>query len=607
MQSRIHCPVKASLLHCLAFFVSLQAAAPRTFLPFPASLFLLSRQLYALLTEMVRISRQRLTNRRRVVRRANNANVAAIAHNPTVYGAAVLMGVALLFAGGFAWISGREVVVQQQQALLRQSSPQQRRPLKHILENVRNADQYDALADDVWSFLGCQTLLNQTSYNYQPDDDLPEDLQQRRRLEEFEAEENLQQNLDPNKNNMNNNNNNNGIDDDFLWRGTDDQWGNNKVTPTAAHLFCLAGSRDSHVAASNVPQWTSQIHCPATTTARQALLELWNAARSNFLDDQLLQSVLKMTTEHLYSLVNRDLYLWDTLTDQGLDYMVRTLNNASKTVDDGGIFGLEHNLGPGKVFVDVGSGLGTTSLAMAMLYPGTRIISIEVAAPNWLLQELNWRCNRDIVGAVPDVLLFAGVGPDARQPSAGKFLWKPSLTTVTRAWNPASERLPEDVELTVHLEAWHALQARAEFTHVDVLNIDCGACEYNFIPALTDDEFNAISTVMGNLHWGYIPYSKLPSSERGRTTHERICQHENFAKTAKECCDVPYLQVISSYPGQVLVQHDDHGGALPKQGTVADVAGDFCDDFAEWAVTKRLHDVPNDFGWFQLSSVADGY
>lgn len=135
--------------------------------------------------------------------------------------------------------------------------------------------------------------------------------------------------------------------------------------------------------------------------------------------------------------------------------------------------------------------------------------------------------------------------------------------------------------------------------------MDCGACEYNFIPALTDEEFDSIHTVMGGLHWGYIPESRLPSSKRARETHQRLCQHENFAKTAKECCDVPDLSVKSSYPGQILVH--DNGGHLPKAGTVGDVAGDFCDDFAQWAKEKHLHDIPNDYGWFQIASVADGY
>ena len=135
-------------------------------------------------------------------------------------------------------------------------------------------------------------------------------------------------------------------------------------------------------------------------------------------------------------------------------------------------------------------------------------------------------------------------------------------------------------------------------------NVDCGGCEYNFIPALTDAEFDAIRTVMGGLHWGYIPYTKLPSTQRGRETHQRLCRHENFAKTAKECCDVSDLRVISSYPDHVLV-HDAPG--VPKEGTVADVAGALCDDFAEWSKEKHLHDVPNDFGWFEISVVAENY
>ena len=222
----------------------------------------------------------------------------------------------------------------------------------------------------------------------------------------------------------------------------------------------------------------------------------------------------------------------------------------------------------------------------------------------FFIKELNWRCNSDVLPNPPSTLLLAGVGPASHLQSFAKYLWKPDLTTATRSWTPASEKNTFDVELSVHLKSWHDIRALAEFQHVDVLNVDCGACEYNFIPALTDEEFDSIHTVMGGLHWGYIPEGRLPSSKRGRETHERLCRHENFAKTAKECCDMPDLHVVSSYPGEALV-HDAPG--FPKAGTVADVAGALCDDFKQWAKEKHLYDVTNDYGWFQISAVAEGY
>jgi hypothetical protein len=125
----------------------------------------------------------------------------------------------------------------------------------------------------------------------------------------------------------------------------------------------------------------------------------------------------------------------------------------------------------------------------------------------------------------------------------------------------------------------------------------------SLIPSLSDSEYESIDTVMGDLHWGYIPLHKLPSSKRGQLTHDRLCQHENFARTAKECCGNLHLQVRSSIPGEVLIlegKDTTHGAA-----TVQDVIADkLCDDFDLWKQEHRFYDIESDYGWFEISSVA---
>lgn len=110
-------------------------------------------------------------------------------------------------------------------------------------------------------------------------------------------------------------------------------------------------------------------------------------------------------------------------------------------------------------------------------------------------------------------------------------------------------------------------------------------------------------------HRGYIPTTKLPSSKRAQTTHERLCQHETIARTAKECCSVPEMLVKSSIPGEVLQREpeNNYGGHIsPNENgaTVADIAGELCDNFDEWAREHYLHDVREDWGWFELTSQA---
>jgi FkbM family methyltransferase len=370
-------------------------------------------------------------------------------------------------------------------------------------------------------------------------------------------------------------------------------------TITAKHLFCLAASAESPP--SDMQQ---QIRCDASDTKRKTLLELWSAARAQMQPDALLKVLQLAREQQGQTLLGKSYHLWAPDNDDGLSYMLSSLNSENNA-DNGGIHGLQESLGYGKLFVDVGSCLGLTSLAIAQEYPGTKIVSIEPAAPNWLLQEMNLRCNLEHDDFSKIKIVLAGVGPNTVEEDnlMAKLMWRPTATTSTRAWTPSEEQNENDMELLVRLRRLKSVLAEADVygVNIDVLNVDCEGCEYNLIPALSDAEFDAIPTVMGGVHWGYIPTPKLPSSERAKVTHERLCQHENIAKTAKECCDVPNVKVKSSVPGEILVQ--DKKGFPPPETTVKDVIQEgLCDDFEEWATAHYLHDVKDDWGWMELTS-----
>lgn len=376
------------------------------------------------------------------------------------------------------------------------------------------------------------------------------------------------------------------------------------VDLTAKHLFCLA-------ATENPPDEVKrEIQCDASNLKRRTLLELWSAARAQ-VQDQVLLKVLGMAREHSnQELLGKSYNIWAPYDDDGLPYMISSLNS-EKDADNGGFHGLDESLGPGKVFVDVGSCLGLTCLAINSKYPGTKIVSLEPASPNWLLQEMNLRCNLDHEAFKKVHVVLAGVGPntDEEDNMMAKLMWRPTSTTATRAWTPAKEYRKDDVELVVRLRRLKSILAEANVydSPINVLNVDCQGCEYNLIPALTEAEFEAIPTVMGAVHWGYIPTNKLPSSARAKITHERLCQHENIARVTKECCAFPDLPVKSSVPGEILVR--DHGNKanslLDQQSTVSDVAADgLCSDFSSWAAEHFLYDVKDDWGWFELSSQA---
>jgi FkbM family methyltransferase len=372
------------------------------------------------------------------------------------------------------------------------------------------------------------------------------------------------------------------------------------VDLSAKHLFCLAASE-------NPPEEVQkELLCDASGKKRKTLLELWSAARAQMQDSVFLK-VLDLAREHRgKQLLGRTYNIWAPNMDDGLSFMIDSLNS-DKDVDNGGLYGLDEALGRGKLFVDVGSCLGMTCLAINSKYPGTKIVSLEPASPNWLLQELNFRCNLDHDEFKRFHVVLAGVGPNTEDEDnmMAKLMWRPTATTSTRAWTPADEQKSDDIELVVRLRRLKSILAEADVfdSSIDVMNVDCEGCEYNLIPALTEEEFDAIPTVMGGVHWGYIPTNKLPSSARGRTTHERLCSHENIARVTKECCAFPDLAVKSSVPGEVLVREDKR--FPPRESTVADVIEDgLCDDFATWAAEHYLNDVQDDWGWFELTSQA---
>jgi FkbM family methyltransferase len=505
-----------------------------------------------------------------------------------------------------------------------------------------NSDFLDVVANDVITTLSCHSLLTDHAMLY--------------RNQAF-----IYGNM-PRKNSMNENVTDDGVlvtpdmeDDEMAAQALD------VAMITGAHLFCLAAFPQQSMKTNTdfIPSdeedvtefWKDKVQCGngyhdnagngkgLSKKLQASLLDLWSTARAEIIDESIILQTLRLVVEKPVVLMDRNLNVWAVPRDDATNYLLRMLNEQKKaqeqlTKEDvenkvdgstifGGIAGLGNNLGYGKLFVDIGSGLGYTSMAVALLYPGTEIVSIEAAPTNWLLQEMNWRCNDfsavndddgghgEIEGLRTKVIL-SGVGPSIGTSQMAKFAWRPSAGT--RAWNlhlddfekskssvEAQQKAAEnDIELTVKLQPWHLLKSQADIKghDIDVLNIDCEGCEYNLIPALEVAEFESIRAILGEVHWGYIPPLKLPSSQRGRTTHERLCHHENFVRSAKECCAFPDLTVKSAFSGQVLVIE----GEIPPRGvTVKDlITNDLCDSFEQWALDHNLNNVESDWAWFQV-------
>lgn len=230
---------------------------------------------------------------------------------------------------------------------------------------------------------------------------------------------------------------------------------------TAAHLFCLAAyGQDDDIVAF----WKDKVRCPVSDKdTHMSLLEFWSSARSEILDVAVLAKTLSISTEQSVSLAGKILNVWAPPGDDGTAFMVDRLQ---QEIDSNvGIGNLHENLGRDRLFVDVGSGLGFTAMTVSILYPETTIVSIEAAPTNWLLQELNWRCN-DLDR--PKAVLKEGVAPSTMTSQVAHFIWRPTSTSSTRAWSLNMEEEfkdsyhDEDFEFSVQLLPWHKLLVRAE-------------------------------------------------------------------------------------------------------------------------------------------------
>lgn len=220
------------------------------------------------------------------------------------------------------------------------------------------------------------------------------------------------------------------------------------------------------------------------------------------------------------------------------------------------------------------------------------------------MQRLNFLCNS--FAKQPISILRAGVGASSKTFQRAQFIWRPTETTSTRGWPFVGDGVdPEepDVVFTAQLWPWHKILSITDIQKrtIDVLNMDCEGCEYNLIPALSEDEFSEdYSTIMGELHWSYIPTLKRPSSHRAEVTHKRLCQHEDFARRSIECCAFPDVEVKSSVSGELLVREDN----IMEKVTVFDLIGEnICENFDAWSREHNLFTVTSDWAWLNVETM----
>jgi hypothetical protein len=246
-----------------------------------------------------------------------------------------------------------------------------------------------------------------------------------------------------------------------------------------------------------------QHYCdPDTTAGRDRLFGIWQHARDQVNHLDLLRRALQLGHGKQYTLVaghsnkHHSVTLWAPPDDIGLTTVLEELQNnaygltslilptlmnaAAAKVAAATAAEKDDDDDPTVYFVDMGANLGIVSLAVALeaqdrlssinnnnnnttktTTAKLHIVAVEAAAPTWLFQLLNVRCNLQLLPhdddendqvknnkplvAVTSVL----AGLDDRGDGVLNMTWREHSTTSTRSWTPDDERRDTDIQLAV--------------------------------------------------------------------------------------------------------------------------------------------------------------
>jgi hypothetical protein len=287
----------------------------------------------------------------------------------------------------------------------------------------------------------------------------------------------------------------------------------------AVALFCQAAryhsggttassSSPNHNKNNNDKKRKSRNHyCdPDTEVGRHKLLTIWQMARDQIDNVDLLRRALSLARSADYTLMaggtqrKHNVTLWAPPNDIGITTVLAELNNngygmtnlilptlLSSLTDPAPAAGSNITTPADVYFVDIGANLGIISLAVALETMSlssssnnnhqqhrVQIITIEAAAPTWLYQLLNLRCNLENDDDDMVTSILAGLDDVGGQTLS--MTWREHSTTSTRSWTPESERRDSDIELQVPTRTLRsildALPPQRPY-RVAVMKVDC--------------------------------------------------------------------------------------------------------------------------------------
>ena len=271
-----------------------------------------------------------------------------------------------------------------------------------------------------------------------------------------------------------------------------------------------------------------------------AAIAAWKAVR-NSISAEFAISVLKRCKPHTHARLN--LTLWSS-DEKGEDLFFRSAQDFKSLESE------KEGPGVAGLAVDIGSGLGASTIALSRARPGWTIISAEAMPATYLMLIVNlWLNVPAAMGAARIRPLFAAVG-DGRPATfrldpvtlGGRRDWDPSIPPPVR---PGGRPADSTHRVTFPTLPLHGALRRAGIgdaasasaadlespLRISLIRFACDGCEHDVLLELSEPQAAAVARV-SVVSSGHGPSSMPPAHVVART-RDRLCRQWGVCTAAE--------------------------------------------------------------------------